>query len=88
MLFCLLFFAFFRLTKAPRSYIMLNVKQKEDISMENAIARTNEKTVWYSTEDKIMSFHFVVNYTKKIFRSYMDMFRFVLGLIDIGFKVM
>lgn len=67
---------------------MLNVKQKEDISMENAIARTNEKTVWYSTEDKIMSFHFVVNYTKKIFRSYMDMFRFVLGLIDIGFKIM
>lgn len=56
--------------------------------MENAIARTNEKIVWYSTEDKIMSFHFVVNYTKKIFRSYMDMFRFVLGLIDIGFKVM
>ena len=54
--------------------------------MENAIARTNEKTVWYSTEDRIMSFHFVVNYTKKIFRSYMV--RFVLGLIDIGFKIM
>lgn len=56
--------------------------------MENAIARANEKVVWYSTDEKIMSFHFVVNYTKKVFLSYMDMFRFVLGLIDIGFKIM
>lgn len=35
--------------------------------MENAIVRTNEKIVWYSKEDKIMSFHFVVNYTKRYF---------------------
>ena len=56
--------------------------------MENAIVRTNEKIVWYSKEDKIMSFHFVVNYTKKIFQSSRDMFRFVLGLIDVGFKIM
>ena len=56
--------------------------------MENAIVRTNEKIVWYSKEDKRMSFHFVVNYTKKIFQSSRDMFRFVLGLIDVGFKIM
>ena len=67
---------------------MLNVKQKEGISMENAIAIANEKIIWYSTEERIMSFHFVVNYTKKIFNSYIDMFRFALGLIDIGFKIM
>ncbi|MBS7263599.1 MAG: hypothetical protein PUJ72_02000 [Eubacteriales bacterium] len=56
--------------------------------MENAIAIANEKIIWYSTEERIMSFHFVVNYTKKIFNSYIDMFRFALGLIDIGFKIM
>ena len=76
------------MTKQLYLYIMLNVKQKEGISMENAIAIANEKTVWYSTEDKIMSFHFVVNYTKKIFQPSRDMFRFVLGLIDVGFKIM
>ena len=56
--------------------------------MANAIVKKKKKIVWYSKEDKIMSFHFVVNYTKKIFNSYIDMFRFALGLIDIGFKIM
>ena len=67
---------------------MLNVKQKGGLFFFFSIVRTNEKIVWYSKEDKIMSFHFVVNYTKKIFQSSRDMFRFVLGLIDVGFKIM
>ena len=85
---CLLFIAFFHLTKQLYLYIMLNVKQKEGISMENANEKKKKKIIWYSTEERIMSFHFVVNYTKKIFNSYIDMFRFALGLIDIGFKIM
>lgn len=56
--------------------------------MTEAVARANEKAVWYSRDDRILSFHFVVNYSKKVFETSRDMFRFVLGLIEIGFKVM
>ena len=56
--------------------------------MENAIVRTNENICWYSKEDEVRSFHFAVNDTKKIFQSSRDVFRFVLGLIDVGSKIM
>lgn len=59
----------------------------EDV-MEEALVRANERAVWYSRDEMVLSFHFVARYTKKIFDTYRDMFRFVLGLIDIGFKVM
>ena len=56
--------------------------------MEKAVARAGEKVVWYSREDMILSFHSVSGYTKRLFRTYRDMFRFVLGLIEIGFRIM
>lgn len=56
--------------------------------METALVRANEKTVWYSREDRILSFHFVSHYSKKIFDTSREMFRFVLGLIEIGFRLM
>ena len=56
--------------------------------MTEAVARVNEKAVWYSREKMVLSFHFVAEYTKKVFDTSRDMFRFVLGLIEIGFKVM
>jgi hypothetical protein len=55
--------------------------------MESVISHANEKAVWYSREDKIMSFHFIANYTKKVFKTSIDMFRFVLGMIDLGFRL-
>ena len=55
--------------------------------MESVISYANEKAVWYSREDKVMSFHFIANYTKKVFKTSIDMFRFVLGMIDLGFRL-
>lgn len=56
--------------------------------MENTLTLANEKAVWYSRQDCVLSFHSVSRYTKKIFDTSRDMFRFVLGLIEIGFRIM
>lgn len=56
--------------------------------MENILNAKSEKGVWYNKDLKILSFHDVNGFTKTTFKSRIDMFRFVLGLIDLGYRMM
>ena len=56
--------------------------------MESIISAAREKCVWYSRDRKVLSFHEVVGFTKATFKSKIDMFRFVIGLIDLDYRVM
>ncbi len=56
--------------------------------MESILSAKSEKGIWYSKEKKILSFHEVPNFTKTVFKSRIDMYRFVLGLIDLGYRMM
>ena len=56
--------------------------------MEGILNAAKEKNVWYSRESKILSFHEVNGFTMTTFKTKIDMFRFVLGLIDLGYRMM
>ena len=56
--------------------------------MESILSAAKEKNVWYSRENKILSFHEVKDFTMTTFKTKIDMFRFVLGLIDLGYRIM
>ena len=56
--------------------------------MENILIAKSEKGVWYNKDLKVLSFHDVKGFIKTTFKSRIDMYRFVLGLIDLGYRMM